>query len=343
LRNPWVNTALLVLLAAELASGVGGLMAGAESLRPILWIHGVVAYAILALLWWKGAVVLGSISRRPLARFPRASFLALTGLLVATLATGLYWVFGGRVVLFEYSLITIHAVLAVAILVLLAWHVAWMRFIFGVRRALDRRAILRLGAGGVAGFALWQSAGLASGALGLPGAQRRFTGSYALPSFTGDFPTVSWLFDDPTPVDPQSWRLTVDGAVEKPLVLTYEQLAQLATASRQVTIDCTGGWYSQQEWQGVPVGRLLNLAQPKPTALSVVFEAVSGYYRRYSLAEAPGLLLATHVGGEPLTHGHGFPARLVAPEHRGYDWVKWVTRIRVVESSWFWQPPLPLQ
>jgi DMSO/TMAO reductase YedYZ molybdopterin-dependent catalytic subunit len=34
---------------------------------------------------------------------------------------------------------------------------------------------------------------------------------------------------------------------------------------------------------------------------------------------------------------------LVAPEHRGYDWVKWVTRIRVVETSWFWQPPLPLQ
>jgi DMSO/TMAO reductase YedYZ molybdopterin-dependent catalytic subunit len=318
-------------------------MAGSESLRPVLWVHGIAAYAILVLLWWKGAVIVGSFARRRVAKLPRVGFLVLTGLQLATLASGLYWVFFGRVVILNYSLITIHALLAVLILALLIWHVVSMRFIIGVRRAVDRRAVLRLGAASLAGFVLWQSVGVLTDALGLPGARRRFTGSYPMASFTGIFPTVSWLFDDPPPVSRLDWRLTLDGLVEKPLVLTYEQVAELATDHRSATIDCTGGWYAQQEWQGILVSRLLSLAQPKARARTVVIEAVSGYSRRYSLAETPRLLLATRVGDEALSHGHGFPARLVAPEHRGYDWVKWVTRIRVVETSWFWQPPLPLQ
>jgi hypothetical protein len=39
--------------------------------------------------------------------------------------------------------------------------------------------------------------------------------------------------------------------------------------------------------------------------------------------------LATHVAGAPLALGNGAPVRLVAPDHRGLDWVKWVAEIRV--------------
>ncbi|MFW6265821.1 MAG: molybdopterin-dependent oxidoreductase, partial [Halanaeroarchaeum sp.] len=48
--------------------------------------------------------------------------------------------------------------------------------------------------------------------------------------------------------------------------------------------------------------------------------------------DAREALLATHVGGERLTHGHGFPLRLVAPDRRGYQWVKWVEEVRVSRS-----------
>jgi DMSO/TMAO reductase YedYZ molybdopterin-dependent catalytic subunit len=48
------------------------------------------------------------------------------------------------------------------------------------------------------------------------------------------------------------------------------------------------------------------------------------------------------VGGRPLSVGHGFPARLVAPGRRGFWWVKWVSEIDVDDSPWWWQPPLPL-
>ena len=47
-------------------------------------------------------------------------------------------------------------------------------------------------------------------------------------------------------------------------------------------------------------------------------------------AEARAALLATHTGSEPLSHEHGFPLRLVAPGHRGFEWVKWITRIEVL-------------
>ena len=44
------------------------------------------------------------------------------------------------------------------------------------------------------------------------------------------------------------------------------------------------------------------------------------------------MLLATHVGGEPISPGHGAPVRLVAPNRRGFQWVKWVDRIAMLPT-----------
>ena len=85
------------------------------------------------------------------------------------------------------------------------------------------------------------------------------------------------------------------------------------------------------------------MASPGPRARSVTFTSVTGYYRRFSLEEAERYVLATHVGGRPLSHGHGFPVRLVAPEKRGFEWVKWVVEIEVNDTPKWLQPPIPLQ
>ena len=53
--------------------------------------------------------------------------------------------------------------------------------------------------------------------------------------------------------------------------------------------------------------------------------------------------LNRHVSGRELSHGHGYPLRLVAPGKRGFEWVKWVASIEVNESPKWLQPPLPLQ
>jgi hypothetical protein len=343
MKHPWVNVALLVILAVEAASGFFGLISGTSSLRWILWLHGIGGYAILGLGRWKGSVVREAWRRRRRFSFSRFGFALLAGLLLADLATGLVWTFVGRLVVLGYSLITIHVGLAVAIAALLAWHVLRMRFIFRAPEALGRRGFLRLGVAAVSGFAFWQGAGAFAGSLDLPGARRRFTGSYEIGSLSGSFPRVSWLFDDPPPVRLAEWRLVVDGLVERPVTLTYGELQSLAREALPATLDCTGGWFTTQEWQGIGLGRLLDLAGLKSDARSVTVEAVSGYGRRFALAEARRFLLATHVAGNALDHGHGFPARLVAPDHRGFEWVKWVARIQVDATSELLQPPVPLK
>lgn len=343
MHYPWANVLLLILLIFQLVTGVAGLVSGAERFGWILQLHSFGSYALLGLLFWKGAVVVDSWRRRRKMGFPRWGFAGLLGLLLGTLATGLLWTFTGPRYLWAYSLMVLHGFMAVALSGLLGWHVLYMGFIFRVPEAADRRAFLRLTGFGLAGLGLWQLAGLGQTGFELPGAARRFTGSYETGSFSGHFPPTSWLFDNPPPPDPQRWRLVITGAVARPLSLTYDELAGLADDTVTETLDCTGGWYSTQEWRGVRLGRLLDMAGVRAGARSVTVEAVSGYGRRFSLAEVREYLLATQVAGQPLSHGHGFPARLVALERRGFEWVKWVTRIRVNETSKYWQSPLPLQ
>ena len=90
---------------------------------------------------------------------------------------------------------------------------------------------------------------------------------------------------------------------------------------------------------GVPLGRLLHRG---PGTQSVYVHSVTGYWVRFPISDLDRLLLATQVGGAPLSADHGFPARLVAPGRRGYWWVKWVDRIEVQTTPSWWQPPFPI-
>jgi DMSO/TMAO reductase YedYZ molybdopterin-dependent catalytic subunit len=339
---PWANTVLLTFIIAQLVSGFFGLTNGVVERAWILWIHGIGAYALLLVLFWKAAVVLRSLAHR---RNPaeRLLFLATAAVLVATLASGVLWTFGGQRQVLVFSLITFHVILALSILLPLAWHVVRMRFVFRIPSADDRRAMLRAGALAIAGAALWRFGGWARERLDLPGAARRFTGSYETGSFTGDFPFVVWLLDFHPPIDAPAWRLSVGGEVERPFSLGYEEVLALAGDRVEGLIDCTGGWYSTQSWEGVAVAKLLERAGVKPSALSVSFETDSGYARRFDLEKARRYLLAVKGGGEVLDHGHGFPLRLVAPDYRGFNWVKWITRVQVHATPKWLQTPVPLR
>ena len=135
--------------------------------------------------------------------------------------------------------------------------------------------------------------------------------------------------------------MEVSGLVRHDLTL---DLADLAGGQGKVTavLDCTGGWHSTQEWEGTSLRDVLQSAGVEPGAGSVTVRSVTGYQRRFSLREADEYLLATHVGGEPISHGHGFPVRLVAPGKRGFEWVKWVDSIHVNDTGKWWQSPFPL-
>ena len=196
---------------------------------------------------------------------------------------------------------------------------------------IGRRQLLEGAAIGAGGLLIWQLQRPVSAALGLPGAKRRFTGSYEADSFAGNaFPTTSWVADDPKPLEPGSYRLAVDGLVVEPLEL---RAAALQHGEELVaTLDCTGGFYSTQRWGGVRIGRLLERAGALPEATHVRVISHTGYRWSFDLEDARELLLATHVEDEPLSHAHGAPARLVAPGRRGFQWVKWVVRLELSDE-----------
>lgn len=93
----------------------------------------------------------------------------------------------------------------------------------------------------------------------------------------------------------------------------------------------------------MPVAALLEQTGIQDGARSLLLRSSTGYARSFPLEKVSDLLLATHVEGEPLSTGHGFPLRLVVQGHRGYDWVKWVTELEVSRNPVWLEPPLPLQ
>ncbi len=339
------NLALFALLLLELVSGLGSFLAGSPEGRWVFWLHSAGGLSVVVLLVWKWRIVVRSFARRGAGLWSLAP--ALLGVLfLGILLTGLWWLVVGRGSLLvpiygEMRPLVLHTILGLALVPLFALHVVlrWPRR--PAAAFASRRAVLRLFAVGGAGFAL--SRGLAAAAPHA-GPDRRFTGSREEASFSGnDYPVTNWLFDSRQRIPADEWRLEVRGEVREPLTLDYDELTALAEGARRATLDCTGGWYTVQDWSGVPLAAVLEHAGPSDDARSVVVTSATGFSRRFGLGTVPRLLLATTVGGERLSSGHGFPVRLVAPGRRGYNWVKWVVSIEVSERPGWWQSPLPTQ
>ena len=224
-------------------------------------------------------------------------------LLLTDIMLGVAWSHLGRFSYLGSSGMTWHALLVFLIVPMIVWHLARYRKLLRPRYWAERRSVLRLGGLAFAGAMLWQIGTRLDGVTGIAQA-KRFTGSYAAGDFTGNgFPTTSWLNDSLEPIDREAWTLTIAGAVDAPQTVRYHELS--ATEEETAVLDCTGGWHSTQSWQGVRLGTLLERSRPQTAAASVTVTSATGYYRRFGLRHAEGLLLATHVGGERLSHGHG--------------------------------------
>ena len=347
---PWANVILLFLLAAELATGLFGLVSGSSDRAIYLHLHRILGFAILAVFLWKSRNIFRSLARIRRGRARKASSapipygsLAIVILLALSVGLALAWSHAGPFKFQGFSGVSWHIYVSVPLAPLLLAHAFSKRWTLRPVFWAQRRNFLRTGGLALAGLALWQVVEFTAAGLKLPGSKRRFTGSYAAASFSGNgFPSTSWINDDPERIEPANWSLRVTGHVEREIVLDYDEIAA-HEARITATLDCTGGWHSTQHWTGIPLRQILDRAGLKAEAASFTVRSVTGYNRRFSIDESEELLLATIVGDETLSHRHGFPLRLVAPGRRGYQWVKWVTALEVNDTGKWLQSPLPLQ
>lgn len=137
-------------------------------------------------------------------------------------------------------------------------------------------------------------------------------------------------------VDVGSWRLEIGGMVERPLTLTFDELAALPLVERDITLTCVsnevgGGYVGSARWLGVRVSDLLDRVGLSGPADQVLSTAVDGFTISTPLAalrDGRDALVAIGMNGEPLPDAHGFPARLVTPGLYGFvGATKWLTRL----------------
>jgi DMSO/TMAO reductase YedYZ molybdopterin-dependent catalytic subunit len=161
-------------------------------------------------------------------------------------------------------------------------------------------------------------------------------------------------FDVPV-VDAATWRLEVDGEVERPPSLSLDELRRRAAVERTVTMECAGNGRARLEprpvsqpwlaeavgtavWRGVDLRSLLDEAGVRTDAVEILFTGldrgidggIPQAYQRSLRVDEPALddaVLAYEMNVAPLPPQHGFPLRLVVPGWYGMTSVKWLTRI----------------
>lgn len=321
------NAALLVVLIGAALTGVLAFAAGTPIPARLATVaHGLLGLAVVLLVPWKSVIV----RRAPALRL---ASLALVALIVVCIASGIVEVFGGYGVLWRLSPMQVHVGSAVLAAPLLAWHLLRHRRQRLRRRDLSRRTLLRTGvlAAGVAvTYATLEGIGRLAGSAS---AGRIATGSHYLSP--DRVPATMWLFDRVPPL-PADYRIHVAG----------NELAVADLAARSTTLaarlDCTSGWFTDAEWTAVSVAELLS-ADRLAAAASIEVVSLTGYRRRFPADEARSLWLATAYQGVPLRPAYGAPIRLVAPQRRGFWWVKWVSSVDLSDLPSWSQSPFPLQ
>lgn len=154
--------------------------------------------------------------------------------------------------------------------------------------------------------------------------------------------------------DLKTWRLTIDGDVNRPLKLTLADLKKMPRAEATCVLQCAGngrglhqpvlpgvqwmyGAVGNARWSGVRVRDVLARAGVKSGAAHIhLFGSddppgkVPPFHRSIELEKAmDDCILAFEMNGAPLPSQHGAPLRLVVPGWAGDHWMKWLVRMTV--------------
>ncbi|HTF43325.1 MAG TPA: molybdopterin-dependent oxidoreductase [Terriglobales bacterium] len=131
------------------------------------------------------------------------------------------------------------------------------------------------------------------------------------------------------------WRLSVDGMVVRPGLLSMSDLKSLSIRSQITEVACEEGWSYIAEWIGTPLIEVLNAVGPLPQARYVAYFSVdSDWWDSIDMADAlhPQTLLTWGMNGGDLPVSFGGPLRMRVPRQLGYKSVKYITRLTVTDT-----------
>jgi DMSO/TMAO reductase YedYZ molybdopterin-dependent catalytic subunit len=166
-------------------------------------------------------------------------------------------------------------------------------------------------------------------------------------------------------IDRDAWWLHVEGEIEKPFAINYEELLNMKSLTVPVTLECAGnnrhfleprvkgvqwglGAVGTAEWTGVPLSALLDRALVRPESREIILEGADGgiledpkspggtlrFSRSIPLEKAErDVLLAYRMNGKDLPAEHGFPVRAIVPGWYAMASIKWLKRIIVSEEK----------
>jgi DMSO/TMAO reductase YedYZ molybdopterin-dependent catalytic subunit len=140
----------------------------------------------------------------------------------------------------------------------------------------------------------------------------------------------------------EKWRLVIDGEVEHPVELSWQEFLDLPQTEDTSDFHCVTTWSKlNMNWKGVRLLDLAALAQPKDTATHIMCYGYDEYTTNVSLEEAlkPDVLLVHTVDGQPLHRDHGGPVRMITPQLYAWKGSKWINRIEFLSKNklGFWE------
>src|SRR5436190_6985386 len=165
-------------------------------------------------------------------------------------------------------------------------------------------------------------------------------------------------------ISASDWRLRIEGEVEAPFELSYDELRAMESRTITATLECAGnnriflepkvkgvqwglGAVGNAKWTGVPLAAVLERAKGKTGAIEVILDGADegqvdktptpsgkiSFSRSLPLNKARAdVLLAYEMNGEKLSAAHGFPLRAIVPGWYAMASVKWLRRIIVTNK-----------
>ena len=139
----------------------------------------------------------------------------------------------------------------------------------------------------------------------------------------------------PQYIDINDYTLTIDGLVEQPVSLSYDEVLDNQKYTKVVTLHCVEGWSVDILWEGVLLADLFEGVDVQASADTVIFYSEDGYSTALPLQTIMDrqLMIAYKMNGVVLPPERGFPFQLVAEDKLGYKWIKWITRIELSDDA----------